>query len=208
MDYSVSFWNRIARRYAASPISDLGAYEQKLSVTRNYLHPEMKVLEFGCGTGSTAILHAPFVKYYHAIDVSPRMVDIAFEKIEAKPVPNLTFEVAALEEFVAEKDTYDALLGLNILHLINAPQAAIEQVFALLKPGGVFVSTTACLSDTMPWVRHIAPVGRWLRLIPRVQMLTFSQLLDWLQQAGFVVEYCDPPYSKHHSGFIVATKPV
>lgn len=207
MDYSVAFWNRIARRYAASPISDLAAYEHKLSVTRGYLRPEMKALEFGCGTGSTAILHAPLVKHYHAIDVSPRMIDIAIDKICEKPQPNLTFEVAALEEFVAEKGSYDALLGLNILHLMNAPQAVITQVFELLKPGGVFISNTACLSDTMPLVRYITPVGKWLGLIPRVQMIAFPQLLDWLQQAGFIVEYCDAPGGKQHSGFIVATRP-
>ena len=52
------FWNRIAGKYARQPISDEETYEKKLAITRKYLTPESEVFEFGCGTGSTAILHA------------------------------------------------------------------------------------------------------------------------------------------------------
>ncbi len=57
------FWDRIAERYAKQPIADEAAYQKKLQVTRDYFRPDMAVLEFGCGTGSTAIAHAPYVKH-------------------------------------------------------------------------------------------------------------------------------------------------
>jgi cyclopropane fatty-acyl-phospholipid synthase-like methyltransferase len=37
---------------------------------------DMEVLEFGCGTGSTAIVHAPHVKELRAIDISEKMIGI------------------------------------------------------------------------------------------------------------------------------------
>ena len=54
-------WDRFAKRYAKSPVADQDAYQKKLQITREYLRPDMEVLEFGCGTGSTAIAHAPYV---------------------------------------------------------------------------------------------------------------------------------------------------
>ena len=59
MNQSAKFWDKIAERYSRRPIADEAAYHRKLQVTREYFHPDMQVLEFGCGTGSTAIEHAP-----------------------------------------------------------------------------------------------------------------------------------------------------
>ena len=78
------FWDKIADRYAKKPVSDEAAYQKKLRVTRDYLRPDMDVLEFGCGTGSTAITHAPFVKHIQAIDISSRMIEIAHGKVTSQ----------------------------------------------------------------------------------------------------------------------------
>ena len=79
---SAKFWDKIAKKYAKQPVADVPSYEKKLEITRGYLSPETQVLEFGCGTGSTAISHAPFVRHIRAIDHSrmgelePRGVDL------------------------------------------------------------------------------------------------------------------------------------
>ncbi len=51
MDRSARFWDRIAKRYARTPVADEAAYQRKLKITRGYLRPDMEVMEFGCGTG-------------------------------------------------------------------------------------------------------------------------------------------------------------
>ena len=68
MDQSTRFWDKIAERYSKQPVADESAYQKKLKVTREHFRPDMEVLEFGCGTGSTAIAHAPYVKHIQAID--------------------------------------------------------------------------------------------------------------------------------------------
>ena len=60
---SAKFWDRIAARYSKKPVADEAAYQKKLQITRKYLRPDSRVLEFGCGTGSTAIAHAAHVKH-------------------------------------------------------------------------------------------------------------------------------------------------
>jgi ubiquinone/menaquinone biosynthesis C-methylase UbiE len=88
------FWDRIAHKYSLSPISNQQIYEKKLALTQQYLKPDMNVLEFGCGTGSTAIVHAPYVKHVTATDFSQNMIAIAKQKAVDKNIQNITFECA------------------------------------------------------------------------------------------------------------------
>ena len=44
------------------------------------------------GTGSTALIHAPYVHSIHGIDYSTRMIEIALAKARAGGVSNVTFE--------------------------------------------------------------------------------------------------------------------
>ena len=75
MKKSDKFWDKFALRYAKSPVSDKVTYQRKLTETQAYLAPDKHILEFGCGTGTTAIYHAPYVQYVDALDISENMQD-------------------------------------------------------------------------------------------------------------------------------------
>ncbi len=62
MGTATRFWNWTAERYSRQAIADEASYKKKLAITQEYLTPNIRVVEFGCGTGSTAIVHAPAVK--------------------------------------------------------------------------------------------------------------------------------------------------
>ena len=49
------FWDRISEKYARHAIADQGGYERTLDRTRVLLKPDDRVLELGCGTGTTAL---------------------------------------------------------------------------------------------------------------------------------------------------------
>ncbi|MEM6448215.1 MAG: class I SAM-dependent methyltransferase [Cyanobacteria bacterium P01_D01_bin.123] len=98
MSQSPKFWDRIAASYAKQPIVDETSYQKKPQVTHKYFRPDMGVLEFGCGTGSTAIIHAPHVKYIHAIDISSKMLEIDRTKADIANVENITSERKVIEE--------------------------------------------------------------------------------------------------------------
>ena len=83
MTNAVTFWDRAARKYAKSPIGNVPAYEKTMERVQSHLSPTDHVLEVGCGTGSTAILLAPFVAEYRGTDISNEMIQIANEKITA-----------------------------------------------------------------------------------------------------------------------------
>ena len=205
MDQSTKFWDKIAERYSKQPIADEAAYQKKLQVTREYFQPDMEVLEFGCGTGSTAITHAPYVKHIHAIDISSKMIEIAQGKAEAQNVENVTFKQSNIDQFSVPDQPLDAVLGLSILHLLENKEAVIAKVHKMLKPGGIFVTSTACLGDTMKFFKIVAPIGKFLGLIPLVKVFTTKELEASLTDAGFEIDYQWQP-DKGKAVFIVAKK--
>ncbi len=197
------FWDKIAERYSKQPVADEAAYQKKLQVTRQYFQPDMEVLEFGCGTGSTAITHAPYVKHIQAIDISSRMIEIARGKADAKNINNITFKRSSFDELGVPDETLDAVLGLSILHLLHNREDVIARVYKMLKPGGIFATSTVCIGDTMAFFKFIAPVGKFFGLILRV--FTAKELENSLIGTGFKIDYQWQP-GKGKSVFIVAKK--
>jgi len=113
------FWNRIAKRYARQPVGDEAAYQKKLQITRKYQKPHMEMLEFGCGTGTTAIAHAPFVKHILATDFSAKMIEIAQSKADAQNIENITFLHASIDDLNLRDQSFDVVMGHSILHLLD-----------------------------------------------------------------------------------------
>jgi ubiquinone/menaquinone biosynthesis C-methylase UbiE len=204
MTRSKRFWDRIAKRYERKPVGDEAAYQRKLGKTREYFRPDMEVLEIGCGTGSTAIAHAPYVAHIRATDISEKMIEIARGKAAAAGVENVTFEVLATEDLGAASESVDAVLALSLLHLLEDREAAIARIHDTLRPGGIFVSNTVCLGDSMKWFRFVGPIGRWLGVFPLVRIFTRNELESGFRSAGFHIEYTWQPDKR--VVFIIARK--
>jgi len=205
MDQSVKFWNKIADKYSKQPIADEAAYQKKLQVTREYLQPDMELLELGCGTGSTAITHAPYVKHIHAIDISSKMIEIAQGKADTENIKNITFECSSIDDLNKQDQTLDVVLGLSILHLVDNREEVISKVYKMLKPGGIFVSSTVCLGDKMKFFKIIAPIGKFFGLMPLVKVFSVKELEHSLISNGFDIDYFWQP-DKGSTVFIVAKK--
>jgi len=207
MSESDKFWDRKAEKYAESPISDEETYQRKLSETQSFFTPDMRVLEFGCGTGTTAVHHAPRVAHIDAIDISDKMLAIGHRKASESNIENITFTRGTLTEFNADAASMDAVLSLNVIHLLPDRLAVLTEVARILKPGGVFVSSTGCLGNSyLRFLRLIVPLGKFLGLMPDVFVLKESELASEITNAGFTIE------SQWHHGmkdidvFIIARK--
>ncbi|WP_299941925.1 class I SAM-dependent methyltransferase [uncultured Microbulbifer sp.] len=189
MNISEKFWNKKAEGYAKSPISDEETYKRKLTETQSLLEKKMRLLEFGCGTGTTAMHHAPHVLHIDAIDISENMLDIGREKASKASIENITFTRSTLIEFNADAASLDVVLGLNVLHLLPDRQYVLTEVARILKPGGVFVSSTACLGNSyLRFIKPIVPLGKLLGVMPDVYVLTKSDLASEVHNSGFTIE--------------------
>ena len=206
MSDKAGFWDKRAEKYAQRRVADQESYNKKLEMTRAYFRNESEVLEIGCGTGSTALAHAPYVKHILATDISPAMIEIARSKAEAGQIDNVSFDVQACECLEIQESSYDVILALNLLHLLEDPQAAVTTAWQGLKPGGVFVTSTACVGDMSWYFRIIARVGHFIGLIPLVRVFSQAQLVQGLIDAGFVIEQQWAP-KKNAAVFIIARRP-
>ncbi len=206
MKSSQKFWDKIAKKYAAQPIKDEKSYQKKLEISRSYMKPDMHLLEIGCGTGSTAIKHAPHVATIRAIDVSENMLDIARERAAEAGISNITFERNTIEDLDLQPESYDMALALSVLHLLEDRQSAIKRTFDALKPGGVFINSTVCIKDGFGVLGHLIPVMQLFGLAPFVARFSAQDLEADFKAAGFDVELNIKPGHKGVA-FMVLKKP-
>ncbi len=207
MNASDKFWDNTAEKYSKKKVPNEEKYRRKLSETQEFLTQKMHVLEFGCGTGTTAIYHSPNVRKIDAIDISEKMIEIGRAKAEAAGVSNLTFSRSTLEEFKASPCSLDAVLGLNVIHLIPNRKELINEVARILKPGGVFVSSTGCLGGSyFRFLKFSIPLLKSFGIMPDVFIFSETELVADIENAGFSIE------RQWHSGpqnievFIIAKK--
>lgn len=185
------FWDKTARKYAASTVSDPDGYERTLERTRAFLTPDAEVLEVGCGTGTTALKLAPFLGAMLATDISEEMLAIARERAGAESVGNIRFEVATPDNTAWPPASFDAALAFNLLHLVEDRAGTLANLNRVLKPGGVLISKTPCLGDmslvAQPALRLAVPAMRLVGKAPRVFFHTAEKLEREMQTAGFEI---------------------
>ena len=202
---AVDFWDATAEKYAKSPVGDQEVYKEKLETTQRYFDTDSQVFEFGCGTGTTAIHHAPFVQKIVATDISSKMIEIARKKAEGANITNVEFQCSTLEDFEVADASFDVVMAHNILHLLEDPEQAIRISYRLLKPGGVFVTSTGCLGDSFSHWRVMLIIMKILRKAPYVNVLKRVTLERYFSNAGFEVDL--EWNRKKQAAFIILKKP-
>ena len=115
----------------------------------------------------------------------------------------MTFKQSTVDQISVSVNTFDAVLGLSILHLLDDKEEVITKVHKMPKPGGLFVTSTVCMGDRMKILKVIAPIGRLFGLILKV--FARKELEDSLTDAGFEIDYQWQP-GKGRAVFIVGKK--
>jgi 2-polyprenyl-3-methyl-5-hydroxy-6-metoxy-1,4-benzoquinol methylase len=181
---AAAFWDKISEGYSKSPIKDTVSYEATLDRVRHWITPDMRGIELGCGTGSTAVKLAPDLKSLTGTDFSAQMIRIAQEK--AQDIDNLTFQQQDAGDAMPDAP-YDLAMCFNLLHLVEDIDQVLAQVHGALHDGGLFISKTPCLSRKhllRPLVWGMQVVGK----APRpVHFFSPEYLEVKLRAAGFEI---------------------
>lgn len=203
------FWDRVARKYARDAIKDMTGYTRTLESTRQRLRETDAVLEIGCGTGTTALSLAPSVARLVGTDVSGEMIAIAREKAGAQGCRKAEFLVSPADRAIEPDGTFDAVLAFNVLHLVANRPAVLRQAIRALKPGGLLISKTPCLSEMNALLRLAVPLARLVGKAPYVAFFSALQLETEIKSAGFeIIERVRHGSGRHDPRiFIVARAP-
>ncbi len=206
MTTQTAFWDKAAPKYAKSPIRDTAAYEQSLERTRSYLRPTDRLLEFGCGTGSTALLLSDCVANITATDISPGMIDIARTKATDQGIDNVAFWTQTAEGDFARETPYDVVMALNLLHLIEDLDGALANIRAQTAEGGLFISKTVCMGEMASVWKLVLPIMQFFGKAPFVRFMKIQELEQAIEGAGYkIIETGNYPV-KPPSRYIVARK--
>ena len=187
MSKTAIFWDKVADKYSQRPVPDEEVYRIKLELTQEYLKPDSRVFEFGCGTGSTAIAHAPFAGQILATDISERMIEIAQEKAAKAGLKKVTFDTLDFNEETPDRAPFDMVMAHSILHLMEEPERILKKTADLLEPGGIFVTSTGCLSEKHWFLKPVLGLMRLVGKAPFVNFFTVRTFENMVKEAGFLI---------------------
>jgi arsenite methyltransferase len=169
------YFAQVAGEWDRLQASMFGDEVRTAAIERANLHPQDTAVDLGAGTGFLSQGLAPLVARLHVIDHSPEMLAVARENLSA--FENVTYHLAEGNDIPLPDDSADAVLANMYLHHVIDPQAAIEEIVRVLRPGGHLV-----ISD-LDQHEH-----RFLKEEHFDVWLGFSrdQIRGWLKNAGLV----------------------
>ncbi len=149
--------------------------------------PGERILDLGCGTGPLARRLADAGADVVGVDSSPAMVERA-----RAAYPDLRFDVADATTMAFDRP-FDALFSNAVLHWVRPPEAAVDRMFAALRPGGRLVLEMGGRGNVAAVLAAITAAGRdvGLDLSAEVDVNYFpsiSQYTSVLEAGGFEVE--------------------
>jgi SAM-dependent methyltransferase len=138
-----TFWEELAPDWLASlEHTELVSGPFGASAMRQlFLRPGQRVLDIGCGAGSTTLEIARQVGdsgYVLGLDIAPAMIAAATGFASAQGVTNVTFTATDAQVVPFDPASFDAAFSRFGVMFFSDPEAAFANIRTALRPGGVF----------------------------------------------------------------------
>ena len=206
MNKSIKFWDRLSNRLD-KPVKKLNETSFKtVESTKKYLTIDNVVLDYGCGPGTLTMEFAENIKTIHAIDISSGMIDVAKRKSAEHKIKNINFEHSDLFDEYLGKESFNVALAFNVLHYISDKQEVMQRINDLLKPGGLFISSTACLGERNSFLSMLMLIMTKIGIIPEMKFYNILELENLIIHGNFII-LAKENLSRLPDCFIVAKKP-
>lgn len=205
MNKPEKFWDRSAQGYDREEMKDREVRNSILERTKRYLKKNDFVLDYGCATGILANEIAGDVHALTGIDISGEMVRIARDNAGTRSIRNVNYIQAAISDERLEPGTFDVLLSVYLLHLLDDLPAALGKIYELLKPGGLFISVTPCMGKRSLTGMALFLAGK-TGLIPGIRLFDLAELTGAIAGAGFNIRETSCLQQRGQQYFIAAEK--
>ena len=153
----------------SDPLDQFGAIDIYVfdQVLRGRITPKMRILDAGCGQGRNLVYLMRQGTAVAAVDSNPDHIE-SVRKLAATIVPDLAadqFRVEPLTDLSFPESSFDVVLCNAVLHFLEDEtefQRALDEMFRVLRPGGLFFSRLSSTIGVEHLVEHEA--GRRYRL--------------------------------------------
>lgn len=207
MENTKKFWDKISAKYDSQVYSKhVEGYNKTIKITKKYLKKTDVVLDYACGTGVTTIELSENVEKIHAIDISENMINIVKSKSVQRGISNIYFDVATIYDEKLKKESYDVIIAFNILYLMKDIDDVIHRIDEILKPNGIFISTTNCLGEKKTLLTIVQSLLSKIGVIPYIKRLKISDLEGVIEAGNFSVMETHKLNDSPPNYYIVARK--
>jgi len=167
-------WRPLVSRAFFGLFGPRAATERRLALGMLAVSSGDRVIDVGCGPGNyTRELAAATIDgLVVGVDASAAMVAAAAKRSSRTNVAYLRADACALP---FADGSFDAACSVGVIHMIERPMLALDEIARVLAPGGRITLVVSCAAEGRPGsVRNgVTVFGR-------------DELTDWLREHGFV----------------------
>ena len=207
MDKSEKFWDRQAKDFAKQQQNIRLTDNKDFVNTLKYLDAGDAVLDYGCGAGIVANGIADKVKEVHAIDISSKLIELAKDKARERGIENVHYAHTTIFDERYEKESFNAILAFRVLHVLEGVESVVHRINELLKPGGVFISVTACMGNRWAFLKPLVFLLGKIGLMPQhINLFRFPEVEGMMTIENLQIVECEDLGERPPHYFIVAKK--
>jgi len=208
MNKSEKFWDMLSKNFDKRVKKYFEQnYIKTIENTKKYINVSDIVLDYACGTGLITIEIADKVTKIYAIDISSKMIVAAKRKAGERKIENIDFAQSTIFDDRLKRESFDVILAFNVLHLVEDAQKVMQRINELLKPGGLIISTTACMREKKSLINILVYLLIKTGVVPYIRFFKISELEDTIANGNFKIIGTEKLYDINQPlPFIVAKK--
>lgn len=135
------FWDRISGCYdLVESVYNGKTNKRTTDYVASLMERDDSVLECACGTGMFSVKIALGVKSLTATDFAEGMLRRTRKK--CGKFMNTRIEKADITKLDYDDNTFDKAVAANVIHLLDEPKKAIDELKRVVKPGGTIIIPT------------------------------------------------------------------
>lgn len=184
---SEQFWNRVAKRTTNPSQKPNDKVINILHSSQKYLKPNDHVLDFACGSGIITTEIAKNVNTIHGIDISLKMIEVANHRKVEQNLNNVKFSRATLFDKNIQIASFNVIMAFNILHYLEDKEIFIKRIHELLKPNGIFISSTVYAKKKKTILYYFLSFVNKLKIMPKINFYSSQEHENNIMKDNFTM---------------------